>query len=215
MTREPLTLASSSPRRRHLLEMLGIPIRVVPPSVPEVRRPLETPVDYVERLAREKALAVRGRLVLGADTTVVMRDEVLEKPVDAADALRMLRKLQGRTHQVVTSVALVTGERVHQATDVTNVTFRRMSDEQLGAYIATGDPMDKAGAYGIQGYGAALVERIEGDFFSVMGLPLRLVLGLMEEAGEQYDFGGAGGQGGRGAAEEPIATGDKEKISLV
>jgi len=171
--------------------MLGIPIRVVSPDIPEVRRPFETPIDYVERLAREKALGVPGRLVLGADTTVVVRDEVLEKPTDAEDALRMLRKLQGRTHQVVTSVALVAGERVHQATDVTNVSFRRLSDEQLESYVATGEPMDKAGAYGIQGYGAALVERIEGDFFSVMGLPIRLVLGLMEEAGEPYQFGGA------------------------
>jgi len=185
-----LTLASSSPRRRHLLEMLGIPLRVVPASVPEVRRPVETPIDYVERLAREKALSVTGALVLGADTTVVVRDEVLEKPVDADDALRMLRKLQGRTHQVVTSVALVAGERLHQATDVTNVMFRRVDDEFLRAYVATGEPMDKAGAYGIQGYGAALVERIEGDFFSVMGLPLRLVLALLEEAGVPYQFDG-------------------------
>jgi septum formation protein len=186
---EPLTLASSSPRRRQLLEMLGLTVRVVAPNVPEVRRPVETPVDYVERLAREKALSVRGRLVLGADTTVVVRDEILEKPADPADALRMLSKLQGRTHQVVTSVALVAGERIHQATDVTNVTFRRLDDDFLRAYVATGEPMDKAGAYGIQGYGAALVERIEGDFFGVMGLPLRLVLGLLEEAGERYMFG--------------------------
>jgi septum formation protein len=200
MTREPLTLASSSPRRRQLLEMLGIPVRVISPDIPEVRRNVETPMDYVERLAREKALSVPGRMVLGADTTVVVRDEVLEKPVDAADALRMLRKLQGRTHQVVTSVALVAGERVYQATDVTNVTFRRMSEEQLEAYVGTGEPMDKAGAYGIQGYGAALVDRIEGDFFSVMGLPVRLVLALMEEAGEVYDFGGAAGQRRSGAA---------------
>jgi septum formation protein len=186
---EPLTLASSSPRRRQLLEMLGLSVRVMAPNIPEVRRPVETPVDYVERLAREKARSVRGRLVLGADTTVVVRDEILEKPADAADALRMLRKLQGRTHQVVTSVALVAGERIHQATDVTNVTFRRLDDDFLRGYIATGEPMDKAGAYGIQGYGAALVERIEGDFFSVMGLPLRLVLGLLDEAGERYMFG--------------------------
>jgi septum formation protein len=190
MTREPLTLASGSPRRRQLLEMLGIAVRVLPPNVPEVHRPGETPVDYVERLAREKALGVRGRLVLGADTTVILRDEILEKPVDEADALRMLSKLQGRTHQVATSVALVAGERIHQATDVTNVTFRRMTDDFLRAYVATGEPMDKAGAYGIQGYGAALVERVEGDFFSVMGLPVRLVLRLLEEAGERYEFGG-------------------------
>jgi septum formation protein len=186
----PLTLASSSPRRRQLLEMLGLQIRVVPPNIPEVRRPVETPVDYVERLAREKALAVTGRLVLAADTTVVMRDEVLEKPVDAADALRMLRKLQGRTHQVVTSVALVADETIHQATDVTNVVFRRLEESFLEAYVATGEPMDKAGAYGIQGYGAALVERIDGDFFSVMGLPLRLVLELLELAGHPYRFEG-------------------------
>ena len=184
-----LTLASSSPRRRQLLEMLGIPLKVVSPDIPEIRRSLETPVDYVERLAREKALSVAGDLVLGADTTVVIRDAVLEKPIDHADALRMLRQLQGRTHQVVTSVALVSDHTVHQATDVTNVTFRRVDDGFLEDYVATGEPMDKAGAYGIQGYGAALVERIEGDFFSVMGLPLRLVLGLMEEAGREYRFG--------------------------
>jgi septum formation protein len=189
MTVAPLTLASSSPRRRQLLEMLGIPLTVVPSNVLEVRRTLETPMDYVERLAREKALSVPGDLVLGADTTVVVRDSVLEKPTDEADALRMLQQLQGRTHQVVTSVALVADESVHQATDVTNVTFRRVDDDFLAAYVATGEPMDKAGAYGIQGYGAALVERIDGDFFSVMGLPVRLVLRLMKAAGREYRFG--------------------------
>jgi septum formation protein len=185
MTRETLTLASASPRRRQLLEMLGIPVRVVPSNILEVRRPAETPVDYVERLAREKALSVSGRLVLGADTTVVIRDEVLEKPIDAADALRMLKKLHGRTHQVVTSVALVAEETIHQATDVTNVVFRRLSESFLEAYVATGEPMDKAGAYGIQGYGAALVERIDGDFFSV--------LELLERAGHPYRFEGRSG----------------------
>jgi septum formation protein len=193
LPRETLTLASGSPRRRQLLEMLGIPVRVVPSNIAEVRRPVETPMDYVERLAREKALSVPGSLVLGADTTVVVRDEVLEKPIDAADALRMLMKLQGRTHQVVTSVALVADETVHQATDVTNVTFRRLDESLLESYVATGEPMDKAGAYGIQGYGAALVERIEGDFFSVMGLPLRLVLELLEQAGHGYRFEGRTG----------------------
>ncbi|MGH7509313.1 MAG: Maf family protein [Gemmatimonadales bacterium] len=188
-TTAPLTLASSSPRRRQLLEMLGIPLRVVPSKVAEVRRSIETPVDYVERLAREKALSVSGEFVLGADTTVVVRDAMLEKPTDEADALRMLKRLQGRTHQVVTSVALVAREVMHQDTDVTNVTFRRVDDAFLEAYVATGEPMDKAGAYGIQGYGAALVERIEGDFFSVMGLPVRLVLSLLAEAGVEYRFG--------------------------
>ncbi|HEY7637462.1 MAG TPA: Maf family protein [Gemmatimonadales bacterium] len=194
MTPLPLTLASSSPRRRQLLEMLGIPVRVVPPNIPEVRRSLETPVDYVERLAREKALSVNGGIVLGADTTVVIRDEVLEKPMDASDALRMLQKLQGRTHQVVTSVVLVVDDAIYQATDVTNVVFRRMDQAYLQAYVATGEPMDKAGAYGIQGYGAALVEKIEGDFFSVMGLPIRLVLDLLAQAGHPYRFGSSGPQ---------------------
>src|SRR3954453_8419750 len=184
----PLTLASSSPRRKQLLEMLGIPVKVVPSNIPEVRREFETPVDYVERLAREKALSVSGELVLGADTTVVVRDAVLEKPADPGDALRMLQRLQGRTHQVVTSVALVADDSVHQATDVTNVTFRRGDNAFREPCVATGEPMDKAGAYGIQGYGAALVERIEGDFFSVMGLPVRLVLNLMREAGREYRF---------------------------
>ena len=189
MSRELLILASASPRRRQLLEMLGIPVRVVPSHIPEVRRPVETPVDYVERLAREKALSVPGRLVLGADTTVVARDEVLEKPLDAADALRMLRKLQGRTHQVVTSVALVADETLHQATDVTNVVFRRLDDAFLEAYIATGEPMDKAGAYGIQGYGATIVERVDGDYFAVMGLPLQLLVRVLAELGIRYAFG--------------------------
>jgi septum formation protein len=193
MNMESLILASSSPRRRQLLEMLGIPIRVVSPNIPEVRRPVETPIDYVERLAREKARSVPGPLVLGADTTVIVRDEVLEKPVSEGDALRMLRKLQGRTHQVVTSVALVADETLHQATDITNVTFRRVDDALLEGYVATGEPMDKAGAYGIQGYGAALVERIDGDFFSVMGLPIRIVIDLLERAGHPYRFDGRTG----------------------
>ena len=152
----------------------------------------EAPVAYAERLAREKALSVPGDLVLGADTTVLLDGELLEKPVDAEDALRILRRLQGRTHEVISSVALVAGGVVRQATDVTRVTFRCADDDLLRAYIATGEPMDKAGAYGIQGYGAALVERIEGDFFGVMGLPVRLVLGLLEAAGIPYRFGRQG-----------------------
>ena len=183
MSREPLTLASGSPRRRQLLEMLGIPLRVVPSNLPEVRRPLETALDYVERLAREKALSVRGRLVLGADTTVIVRDEVLEKPVDEADALRMLLKLQGRTHQVVTSVALAAGDRIHQATDVTNVGFRRMSEDYLRAYVATGEPLDKAGAYAVQGRAAAFVRRISGSYSGIMGLPLAEAAELLQRFG--------------------------------
>lgn len=198
MSTPPLVLASSSPRRRQLLEMLGIPVTVRPPHVPEVRRPGEPPRAYVERLAREKASAVEGELVLAADTTVVIDEEVLEKPVDAADAVRMLERLAGRTHDVITAVALRANGTMRQATDLTRVTFRPADRELLQAYAATGEPMDKAGAYGIQGYGAALVDRIEGDFFGVMGLPIRLVLRLLEESGHRYVMGGAA-EGQRGS----------------
>jgi septum formation protein len=183
-----LVLASASPRRKQLLEMLGIPIEVRPSHIPEVRGADESPRAYAERLAREKASSVPGELVLGADTTVVLGDETLEKPRDAEDAVRMLRRLQGVTHDVITAIALKTTTRVLQATDVTAVTFRPATDEFLLAYVATGEPMDKAGAYGIQGYGAALVDRIDGDYFGVMGLPVRLVLDLLEQAGHPYRF---------------------------
>ncbi|MGE0354875.1 MAG: nucleoside triphosphate pyrophosphatase [Gemmatimonadales bacterium] len=189
MTMEPLVLASSSPRRRQLLEMLGIPLIVRPSHIPETRRPGEPPVEYSRRLAGEKAASVTGGLVLGADTIVVLDGEILEKPDDAAHALDILRKLQSRTHQVVTSVALRSDGRTRTLTDITAVTFRPAADDVLRAYIATGEPMDKAGAYGIQGYGAALIERVEGDFFGVMGLPVRLVLDLLAEAGRPYGFG--------------------------
>ena len=189
MSRPILILASGSPRRRQLLEMLGIEVAIQPPHIPEIREPHELPQPYVERLAREKAASVSGDLVLAADTTVVVEGEVLEKPADPDDALRMLRRLQGRTHQVITAIALKTSRGTLTATDITAVTFRAADDAFLAAYVATGEPMDKAGAYGIQGYGAALVEGIQGDFFSVMGLPVRLVLQLLEQAGHPYRFG--------------------------
>lgn len=184
-----IVLASASPRRRQLLEMLGIPVLVSPSAVQEIPLPRETPAAYASRLARDKARAVPGELVLGADTIVVLDGELLEKPRDAEDAVRMLRRLQGRRHEVTTAVCLIAGGAEYQAADTTAVEFRPASDEVLRAYVATGEPMDKAGAYGIQGYGAALVERIEGDFFSVMGLPVRLVLNLLERAGFRYRFG--------------------------
>ena len=183
-----LILASTSPRRKLLLEMLGLEFEVRHPHVPEVLGPGEAPRGFALRLSREKALAVPGDLVLGADTTVLLGNVLLEKPADQADALRILRRLQGNTHEVITSIALVSGGVVRQATDISRVTFRAANDDYLRAYIATGEPMDKAGAYGIQGYGAALIERIDGDFFGVMGLPVRLVLQLLEEAGEPYRF---------------------------
>lgn len=189
-----LTLASQSPRRKQLLEMLGLPIRVVPANIPEAPLPREAPLAYSKRLAREKARAVPGEFVLGADTIVVMDEHLLEKPVDAEDAVRMLSLLQGRTHEVISSVALAHGGKEEVRTDTTKVTFRRCDEAYLRAYVATGEPMDKAGAYGIQGYGAALVERVEGDFFGVMGLPVRLVLELLDRSGWPYRFDRRQGQ---------------------
>ena len=151
--------------------------------------PSEAPAAYVQRLARDKARAVPGAVVLGADTTVVVDDGILEKPLDDDDAFRMLRLLQGRSHTVMTGICLVAGGREFAAIDRTQVTFRACPDQMLRDYVATGEPRDKAGAYGIQGWGSALVEKIEGDFFSVMGLPVRLVLKLLAEAGFEYRFG--------------------------
>ncbi|HTK55696.1 MAG TPA: Maf family protein [Gemmatimonadales bacterium] len=184
-----LTLASASPRRKQLLEMLGLPIRVVPSHIPEAPLPRETPLAYSKRLAREKSRAVPGEFVLGADTIVVMDEHLLEKPADVEDAVRMLTLLQGRSHEVISSVALAHNGKEEVRTDITKVTFRECDEAMLRAYVATGEPMDKAGAYGIQGYGAALVEKVEGDFFGVMGLPVRLVLELLTDAGWGYRFG--------------------------
>lgn len=184
MTAAPtLVLASGSPRRRQLLEMLGIPILVMPADIQEIPLPGESAHTYSSRLARDKARAVPGQLVLGADTIVLLDDRILEKPVDDDDAFEMLSQLQGRSHQVLTSVCLLAGGVERHAHDLTTVTFAPADAATLGAYVATGEPRDKAGAYGIQGYGAALIEKIDGDFFSVMGLPVRKVLGLLAEAG--------------------------------
>lgn len=168
--------------------MLGIAVRVQPADIPEATRPHESPTEYAERLAAEKAGAVSGDFVLGADTIVVLGDDVLEKPADADDAVTMLLRLRGETHRVITACALQSPTGLHTATDVTRVTFRPATEDFIRAYVATGEPLDKAGAYGIQGYGAALVERIEGDFFGVMGLPVRLVLDLLERGGWRYTF---------------------------
>jgi septum formation protein len=184
-----LVLASQSPRRRQLLEMLGIPVVVSPAHVQEIPLPREAPLAYARRLARDKARAVPGAYVLGADTIVVLGDTLLEKPADREDAVRMLSHLQGRRHDVITAVCLVHDGQEHEAQDTTRVYFRAMDEAYLRAYAATGEADDKAGAYGIQGYGAALVERIEGDFFSVMGLPVQLVLDLLRRAGWEYRFG--------------------------
>lgn len=184
----PIVLASRSPRRQQLLAMLGIPTLVMPADVQEIPLPREAPEAYARRLARDKARAVPGELVLGADTIVVVDGEVLEKPADPDHAVTMLERLAGREHQVITAICLIAGGVEFQASDTTRVWFRPLDRETLAAYVATGEALDKAGAYGIQGYGAALVERIEGDFFSVMGLPVRLVIELLERSGHSYRF---------------------------
>jgi septum formation protein len=204
-----LILASASPRRRELLTQAGFTFQVHPAHIPEDPNPGEDPIAYVVRLAREKAQAVFAQLVgapepalslskgldsetwdrsqngqrivvLGADTTVTLDNHILGKPEDPADAARMLRLLSGRTHRVITGVAVVTAERAEVAAEVTGVTFRTLSDEEIDAYIATDEPMDKAGAYAIQGSAARWIPRIQGDYFNVVGLPIALVSTLLE-----------------------------------
>ena len=188
----PIILASGSPRRKQLLEMLRIPFRVIPPDVDEHVLPGEEPGHYVTRLSRAKAEAVVGRapgeIILAADTTVVLDGAIFEKPTSPANAVEMLTRLQGRTHEVMTAVAVARDKDVAQALDVSRVTFRPADRATLEAYVATGEPMDKAGAYAIQGLGAPLIDRVEGDFFGVMGLPLRLALDLLARFGRPYRF---------------------------
>jgi septum formation protein len=188
-----ILLASQSPRRHELLHLIGLTHSVKPAHLDEALVPGETPADYAERLAREKAVAVAAlesdAVVIGADTIVVLDGEVLGKPVDEADAARMLRRLSGRTHTVITAVAVVHGHQVLSAVESVEVTFRPLGDTQIATYIATGEPMDKAGAYGIQGYGAVIVERIHGDYFAVMGLALGKLVELLARVGAHYEFG--------------------------
>jgi septum formation protein len=187
-----VVLASASPRRRDLLNLIGVDHEVRPADADESYAPGEDPAAHAERLAREKAALIavgaRESLVIGADTIVVIDGKVLGKPRDADDAVRMLRMLSGRTHFVITAVAAAFEERMASAVEQVSVTFRELGDDEIEAYIATGEPMDKAGAYGIQGYGATIVKRIEGDYFAVMGLPLVRLVVLMAELGVSYDF---------------------------
>lgn len=187
----PLILASASPRRRELLAQAGYRFTVEPSSIPESRRPEEDAIRFATRLAREKAEEVFARhppspepaMVLGADTVVVCEGEVMGKPADAADAQRMLLLLSGRTHQVVTGVAVVWAPgSVEVAAEMTQVTMRTVSTREIAGYVATGEPMDKAGAYAIQGYAGRWIPRIHGCYFNVVGLPLALVDSLLEGA---------------------------------
>jgi septum formation protein len=182
-----LILASASPRRRELLAQAGYTFEVITADVPELRKPGEDPIRFVTRLAREKAEAVLSReavpadtIILGADTIVVVDEEVLGKPQDEADAARMLRLLSGRTHQVITGVCLAKGRERQRAAEVTFVRFTTLSDQEIEEYVATGEPLDKAGAYAIQGRASRWVPRIHGCYFNVVGLPLALVSSMIE-----------------------------------
>jgi septum formation protein len=176
-----LILASQSPRRRELLEQAGIPFTVRAANVPEQIEPGETPVQYVSRLAKSKASAISAGLVLGADTVVVVDEHILEKPKDAADARRMLEMLSGREHSVITGVCLRSGEEFLTETRETRVRFLRMSSEEIEQYVASGEPMDKAGAYAIQGLASKFIDRIDGDYSNVVGLPVSLVYNLLKQ----------------------------------
>jgi septum formation protein len=192
MTTPPVILASQSPRRRELLTLVGIPHEVRPADIDERQLPGELPAAHAERLAREKAATI-GRhepeaVVIGSDTIVVVDGDVLGKPADEAEAIAMLTRLSGRSHTVMTAVAVRWRGQERSAVEEVGVTFGALDDARIRAYVATGEPMDKAGAYGIQGYGATIVERVDGDYFSVMGLPLFRLTRLMGELGLRYAF---------------------------
>jgi septum formation protein len=183
-----LILASASPRRQELLRSARIPFRVHPADIDENPQPGESAPSCAERLAREKALAVCRRypndFVLGADTIVVVDEIILGKPCDENDAARMLRLLSGRTHRVITGVCLAAPVTVHiSASETTLVTMSAISDEEIRAYVATGEPMDKAGAYAIQGIASRWIPRIEGDYSNVVGLPVARVYAMLRQGG--------------------------------
>lgn len=190
----PLVLASASPRRSELMRMLGLDHEVIPADVDESLRPGEAARAHVERLARTKALSVAARrpnaLVLGADTVVALDDEVLGKPASRDDAVATLMRLSGRQHEVHTGLALAEPNGVTAVTvSSTRVLFRSFDHAVACRYVATGEPLDKAGSYGIQELGAALVDGVEGDYYTVVGLPVAALVRLLERAGWRYDFG--------------------------
>lgn len=187
-------LASASPRRQELLRQLGLDFEVIASNLEEVPLPGERPQDYVARVARDKARYVERQLreqgealhpVLGADTEVVLEGEILGKPRDRAHGLEMLRKLSGRTHDALSGVCVVHNGRERAALNVSRVTFRPLTDAEIAAYWDTGEPADKAGAYAIQGRAAAFIERLEGSYSGVMGLPLYELAGILQEIRER------------------------------
>jgi septum formation protein len=176
-----------------LLNLIGITHTVQPANLDETRLPRETPRRHAERLAREKAAAIatddRNVVTIAADTIVVINRKVLGKPANSAEAEQMLAMLSGKEHTVITAVAVSRGGTLRSDIEEVRVKFRRLSKKEIDAYIGTGEPMDKAGAYGIQGFGATIVERIEGDYFAVMGLPLLRLVQLLKDVGVDYRFG--------------------------
>ena len=188
-----IVLASQSPRRRELLANVGIPHEVRPADIDETLWPGETPEAHSMRLAREKSATIAARepgaAVIGSDTIVVVDGEILGKPRDVAEAKAMIARLAGRSHTVFTAVAVARADRVHESVVRVTVTFRDLAPWEIDAYVATGEPMDKAGGYGIQGFGSTIVERIDGDYFAVMGLPVVTVVRLLGEVGIRYEFG--------------------------
>jgi septum formation protein len=182
-----IVLASASPRRQELLKNARIPFSVRPANLREVRRPNEDPRAFAERMAQEKANAVHESIpngcILAADTVVVVDDLVLGKPDSAADAARMLRLLAGRQHKVITGVCLLGTGFKDVRSETTKVQFNPLTDDEIQQYVSTGEPMDKAGAYGIQGLASRWISKIEGDYFNVVGLPVALVWGMLHEHG--------------------------------
>ena len=178
-----IILASRSPRRAELLTAAGIAFEVLAADIDETPHANETPAAYVERLAIDKARAVLalrpGARVLGADTTVTIDGEILGKPVDAEDAARMLRKLSGRPHDVHTGVAVVSAAGVRSDVETTRVWFASMTDEDISWYVGTGEPVDRAGAYAIQGLASRFIPRIEGSYSNVVGLPVAMVSSIL------------------------------------
>ncbi len=192
-TPPPLVLASQSPRRAELIGRLGLPFDTVPADIDESYLDGETPEGHAERLAREKALTIAAQrpeaLVVGSDTIVVVDGDVLGKPRDREHAVEMLLRLSGREHLVCTGIAVAHGGRVRSDLVRVRVRFRALDRRAYERYVDTREPMDKAGAYGIQGFGSAIVEGIEGDFYAVMGLPVTRMLELIEGFGWRYAFG--------------------------
>jgi septum formation protein len=188
-----LILASQSPRRAELLRRIGLDFEIVPGDIDESYREGETPPAHAERLAREKADTIVARTpdayVIGSDTIVVIDEEVLGKPASSAQAVEMLSRLSGREHTVMTGVAVARAGEIVSGLEQVKVRFRDLSRAECEEYAATGEPLDKAGAYGIQGFGSGIVEWIEGDYFAVMGLPIVRMLGLFRALGWRYAFG--------------------------